>query len=412
MGLFSRPKHDKIIRPSSWPVYGADITQDTSTPAAALGIVDVFACVRVLADTLSSIPLVAYRSLPNGDRAPFAGRLADLLKRPGGDKDPSITQSDLLSTLMGHLALWGNAFLALYRDDFDNIDTIAPIPPWQVSVRLIDASPAYQWYSLQGIQNLDSRDLIHFRGLSTDGIQGLSTITQAAQALGLATSLRDHATNFAANGGRPSGILRIPGWRGRQSGESQDTRSDWESRFATPANSGKVLIIEGTEDVGWSPLAMSLEDAQFIQQRQMSTEEIARLFRIPPWMIGAPIVERGITYATTEGQAQAFLKFTLTPWLTRIEQGITNCVDLSPSTVFAEFQVDSLLRADLKTRADAYTQALNPVTGWMTRQEVRDLETLPREETQWTVPPVDKLSSETPPSPTMPQPSTVNGYGG
>lgn len=214
------------------------------------------------------------------------------------------------------------------------------------------------------------------RALSLDGVKGLSPIGQARKATALADSLATHADSFARNSGRPGGVLRIG------SIASADlTRTDLDAEIGKPEQSGRVLLLTGgtAGDVDFQQLTMSMVDAEFVAQRGLSTAEIAQIFRVPPWIIGAPSGD-SMTYANVEQQAQAFVTFSLLPWLRIIEQAITNDADLSPTTVFVEFLLDGLLRADSQTRANFYTAALSSSTGWMRREEVRRLENLPAED--------------------------------
>jgi HK97 family phage portal protein len=123
---------------------------------------------------------------------------------------------------------------------------------------------------------------------------------------------------------------------------------------------------------------MPLTDAQFLEQRKLSAVEVARIFRVPNWIVGAESGD-SLTYSNTTEQASAFIKFSLRPWLVLIEQALSADRDLMPANQYAEFLLDGLLRADAKTRAEIYTAALNPETGWMTREEVRRLENLETE---------------------------------
>jgi len=133
-----------------------------------------------------------------------------------------------------------------------------------------------------------------------------------------------------------------------------------------------------TGELSYQALALSMADAEFVAQRQLSTAEIARIFRIPAWMLGASSGD-ALTYSNVESQALAFVKFTLAPWLAIVEQALSADADLSPRNVYVAFLVDGLLRADAATRADVYSKALDPLTGWMSREEVRALEDLPAE---------------------------------
>lgn len=341
------------------------------TPQAAMRIADVFACVRALSDTAASLPLVAYRRTADGGRERFYGRLDALLSTPS----PGATTANLIGTLVAHSNLHGNAYLGKYRDERGTVVQVAPISPATVTVTVEGGEPVYTLMRKDGVSRHGRDDILHIRALSTDGIVGLSPIGQARQALGLAQSLATHADSFARNGGRPGGVLAIKGYDGARQQSDPDApdrlKSDFQEKF-TLENAGRVLVVSG-DQLDYQQLALSLADSEFVAQRGLSTAEIARVFRVPPWMIGAPSGD-SMTYSNTESQALAFVKFSLSPWLTLIEQVLSADTDLSPGTVYCEFLLDGLLRADTATRANVYAQALDRDSGWMTRREVRRLE--------------------------------------
>lgn len=362
------PVEDRALTRESLPgVMLPGAPGPTVTAHAALGIADVFACVRALADTAASLPLIAYRRTDAG-RERFAGRIGDLLAQPA----PGATTANLVGTIVAHLNLHGNAFVAKYRDDAGRVVQLGCLPPEAVTVAIEGGEPVYTVMRLSGVSRHGSADVLHIRALSTDGLLGLSPIRQARAALGLAQALIEHGQAVLDNGGRPSGILSARGQLTTDSAEQ--IRAGWQDRHG----SGKagVAVLEG----GWdfTPLAMPLHDAQYVEQRGLSTAEVARIFRVPPWIIGAASGD-SLTYSTVEGQAQAFVTFSLRPWLVTIEQALSADVDLAPASVYVEFLLDGILRSDHRTRADVYTQALHPETGWMTRDEVRRLENLATE---------------------------------
>ena len=164
--------------------------------------------------------------------------------------------------------------------------------------------------------------------------------------------------------------------------------------FVGTDNSGKLLLVTGSEDVQYEQFALSMADAQFVEQCQMSTQTIARIFRIPLHLIGAPLAH-SLTYANAEWESMEFLKFSIGPMLRLIEQAITSDPDLSPSTVFVEFDHDDLLRADCLTRSQVYTAAL--AGGWMTVDEVRQRENLPRLPASETPAPGPQIPTTPPP---------------
>jgi HK97 family phage portal protein len=381
MPFWRRRTEDRTLpREDTYPTLGPTYAEtvgvgqvESITPTAALRIADVWACVRVLADSAASLPLVAYRRSPNGDRERFRGRLANLLDRPA----PATTQANLVGQLVAHLLLHGDAFLGKYRDDRGTVVQLGALDPTAIQVEIRAGEPLYTLMRPSGVSEHGVEDILHIRSLSTDGVRGLSPIAQARAALSLNRSMGTHAESFARHG-RAGGVLRLSNIAASPEDEATDATVLTE-KLADPTKSGGVLVLTGSaDDVDFTQWSLSMVDAQWVEQRQLSTQEIARIFRVPPNMIGAPTGE-SLTYSTFEGQALAFVKFSLDPWLVLVEQSISSDPDLSPSSVYVEFLRDALLRADSKTRAEVYALALDPDRGWLTRDEVRKLENYPQE---------------------------------
>jgi len=343
------------------------------TPHTALSIADALACVRVLAESAASLPLIVYRRSGEGRVRVQEGRLTDLLTRPA----PATTQANLVGQLVAHLNLHGEGFLALYRDELGEVAQLGLLAPERMVVEILGGQPFYGYTDELGRQaTLSDRDVIHVRGLTVDGVRGLSPVSAAREALGLSAALAEQAARTVANDSRPSGILRLG--HGAED-RLQGLADAWRQRHGGPENAGRIAVVTG--DVEWVGVSMSAADAQFLEQRQLSTQEVARVFRVPPWMVGAPSGD-SMTYSNVESQALAFTTYSLRPWLTVIEQALSAHPDLCPpgSGLYVEFLLDALLRADSATRAAVYTAALNPVTGWMNRDEVRRAENLPAEQ--------------------------------
>ena len=338
-------------------------------PTSAMRIGDAFACVRVLADSAASLPLIAYRRTEQG-RVRAGGQAQDLIDAPA----PATTTASLVGQLMAHLNWWGNAFLGKYRDDDGRVVALGLLAPEAVSVKLVRGEPVYTVMAAEGVSNHTAADVLHVRApLSADGLLGLSPIRQGRDVLGLSRALTDHATATMLRGARLSGVLTTPKDVAIDPDEIDTIRAQIEGSWVGDENAGRIAFITG--GLGFTQLSMPLSDAQFVEQRQLSAQEIARIFRVPPWMIGAPSGD-SMTYSNVEAQAQAFVTFSLRPWLVAIEQAFTSDADLSVGTVYFEFLLDGLLRADSKTRAEIYALALDPERGWMTREEIRRLENL------------------------------------
>jgi HK97 family phage portal protein len=245
--------------------------------------------------------------------------------------------------------------------------------------------PVYTVLDGQGGRSVHGTDdVIHIKALSTDGLVGLSPVRQCRVALGLSQTLQEHAAGFFANGARPGGILRLqrfgvpaPGVAAPDgAGDLEQLRDTWNQSHRGTANAHRIAVVSG--EVDFTPLSMPMDDVEFLEQRKLSAVEVARVFRVPPHIIGASSGD-SLTYSTVESQALDFVKFSLRPWLVAIEQAFSADTDLFPPGAYVEFLLDALLRADSKTRAEVYTAALDPISGWMTRAEVRRLENLEAE---------------------------------
>ncbi len=339
------------------------------TTSNALRVSDAYACVRVLADSISSLPLHVYRRTPAG-RIPAGenARAVQLLNRPS----PGSTGVDLISQILVHLNVHGEAFCGKYRSDGEIVQ-LALISPESIQVDLHGQTIRYTLDTLQGRTEHGPDDILHIKGMSLNGLRGLSPVTQCRVALGLSSSLQASAKSFTENGSKPTGVLSVP--NGNQEALERISES-WKARHAGVDNHHKVAVVSG--DITFTPVAFSADDSQFLQQRELSAREVARIFRVPAWAIDAPTGD-SLTYANVQEQNRALLTHSLRPWIVRIERAISTDTDLCPGGTYVQFDLDGLLRADAKTRAETYTQALAPDTGWMQRSEVRELEDLPPE---------------------------------
>jgi HK97 family phage portal protein len=289
-----------------------------------------------------------------------------------------------VAQLMSHLALWGECFIGKIRDA-NGIIGLEALQPDRIMLKVVKGQPVYTFYGLLGevFDNLTTADVIHCRGwCQFDGVRGLSPIQACAEAFGLANTLTTAASATWANGAIPSGILTVTAGPGAQD-QANSLKAQWRESQGGAAQRGKVAVITG--DIGWQSVSMSLADAEFIAQQNLSLAEIARIFSIPPSRLNGPS-HGSLTYSTTLAESTSFVQNALAPRLRLIEAGITADPDLSPASTYCEFAVDGLLRGDSLTRAQIYTLALNPVTGWLRRDEVRELENMPKEDAPPTPP--------------------------
>jgi HK97 family phage portal protein len=346
------------------------------TARSTLAIADAYACVRVLADSAASLPLHVYRRLEDGSRERVRSTTAECLSNPA----PAVTQAGFIGHLMLTLALWGNAFVGVFRDGEGEVQQLGLLSPERVGVRIVGGLPLYDITRENGDrQTVGHHDVVHVRSnLSIDGIMGLSPVSQAREALGLSRALMEHGAASMQNGARIPGVLTVAGSGPDQEEVMGNLRTAFGARHSGPENAGRLAVL--SSDVSFTAVSMPMADAQFLEQREFSTREVCRLFGVPPWMVGTSSGD-SLTYSNTAEQARAFVTFSLRPWLVAIEQAFTANDALFPpgADTYAAFELDGLLRGDAAARAAVYTQALNPLTGWMDRAEVRALEDLPAE---------------------------------
>jgi HK97 family phage portal protein len=339
------------------------------SPTDSLQVADVFACVRVLAGAAASLPLVPYRRTSTGRVRLTSGMLYGLLQAPA----PATTQANLVGQAMAHLLLHGNAYLGKFRGSDGRLEQLGCLDPQNVTVELVAGMPRYTVTDpktgRQSIHGTD--DITHVRALGTDGLVGLSPLKECRLAVGYAHGMAEFAESFTRSGFRPSGILSVPS--GTPQGNVDQTLAALQERHEGARNAHRVAIVKG--EVAYTAMTGPLDDLQFAEQRRLSTAEICRIFGVPPWMVGASTGD-SLTYSNAEQQQLLFVTHSLRPWLVLVEQALSADPDLCSQNVYVEFLLDALLRADSATRADVYTKALSPLTGWLTREEVRRLENL------------------------------------
>lgn len=353
---------------------------DATSPDApsvrnAAGIADVFACVRVLVDGAEMAPLQTYRRATAGRERVTDAPSAELLDRPA----PGVTQPAFIGQLVANLALWGECFVGLFYAADGSVAQLRVLSPDAMEVELVAGEPRFKYLQGEGhiAENLTLDDVVHIRtGFTLDGIRGVSPIRMCREAMGLSKSLTDTASALWANGAVPGGILTVPNAPGGDD-QAQALAAGWSARHEGAKNRGRIAVVTG--EVDFKPVTMPLADAEFIDTQKLSTATVARIMRVPVWMIGAPVSDSSLTYATVSEQANAFVKFSLGPWLRLIEEGLSACEALFPQPAhYCRFNLDGLLRAEPAARAAFYTAALGE-NGWMTRAEVRALEDLPAE---------------------------------
>jgi HK97 family phage portal protein len=374
---------DRDLKPIELPVYAGEAALTTdpileASPYNALRIADAYACIRVLADTVSTLPIKVFRDTGTG-RVPVGpdARISRLLERPS----PGSTSADLLSLVMTHLNTHGNAFIGKFRGVDGEIVSLSLLPPDQVNVILRGQTISYMiWLPNQDRVEFSLADVLHIKGLSSDGLVGLSPVTSARLALTLSSNLQEASRQYFLNGSRPSGILSVTG--PQSDFTIEQVRERWDARQTGTTNLHRIAILSGAAT--FTPVSFNAADSQFLESRELSAREVARVFRVPSYLIDAePSHGSSRTYANVNQQNLAFVQHSLRPWLVRIERAFAADADLCPGGTYIQFSTDGLLRGDPDLRSQIYQRALGQTStgepGWLTRAEVRELEDLPPE---------------------------------
>jgi len=217
--------------------------------------------------------------------------------------------------------------------------------------------------------NLSPSEVFHVPGLGFDGLVGYSPIAMAKNAIGMAIACEEYGAKFFANGAAPGGVLEHPG----TIKDPQRVRESWQSTFGGSGNANKIAVLE--EGMKYTPISMSPEQAQFLETRKFQINEIARIFRVPPHMVGD--LEKS-SFSNIEQQSLEFVKYTLDPWVVRWEQTLnrTLLTESEKKDYFFKFSVEGLLRGDYETRMNGYATARQ--NGWMSANDIRELENLDR----------------------------------
>ena len=348
--------------------YGLELATSSGaavTEGNALKLSTVYACVRLLSESVASLPLHTYRRLERGKERADVGPLTELLH---DQPNPAMSSFVFRETLQGHLLLWGNAYAWIERASRGQIVALWPVRPDKVKAfPQKDGTVVYE-YDFRG-EKLKSAasSMLHFPGLGFDGITGYSPIGLMRQAIGLGLAAEEFGGRFFGNSAVASGVLSTPN---KLSDDARHRiKRSWEQAH-TGENRWSVAVLE--EGLTWQALGVKPEEAQFLETRNFQSQEIARAYGVPPWMVGVPVTG-SMTYSNVEQQQIAFVTYSLRPWLVRWEQELNRKL-FSDSNTFAEFTVDALLRGDTLTRYRAYE--IGRKTGWLSANEVRERENM------------------------------------
>lgn len=382
MGLFSnifkardKPQNRTIGSNYSF-FFGGTTSGKPVNEHTAMQMTAVYSCVRILAEAVAGLPLHLYKYTDSGGKEKALSHPLYFLLHD--EPNPEMSSFVFRETLMTHLLLWGNAYAQIIRNGKGEVIALYPLMPNRMSVDRDSSGALYYTYTkysdeaptMKGMTvTLRPSDVFHIPGLGFDGLVGYSPIAMAKNAIGMAIACEEYGAKFFANGAAPGGVLEHPG----TIKDPQKVRDSWNAAYQGSSNSHRVAVLE--EGMKYQPIGISPEQAQFLETRKFQINEIARIFRVPPHMVGD--LEKS-SFSNIEQQSLEFVKYTLDPWVIRWEQAISRAL-LRPDEkklYFAKFNVDGLLRGDYVSRMNGYATARQ--NGWMSANDIRELENLDR----------------------------------
>ena len=360
------PKNSSWFSPPSF-FFGTSSSGKAVNEKTALQTTAVYACVRILAETIASLPFHTYRYTLNGKEKAIEHPIYYLLH---SEPNPEMTSFVFRETLMSHLLLWGNAYAQIIRDGRGRVLGLYPLLPNKVIVNRNQHGELVYQYEKEGqTYFLRSYEVLHIPGLGFDGIIGYSPIAMAKNAVGMAIATEEYGAKFFANGANPGGVLEHPG----VVKDPARIRESWNAVYQGSSNAHRVAVLE--EGMKFQSIGIPPEQAQFLETRKFQINEIARIFRIPPHMIGD--LEKS-SFSNIEQQSLEFVMYTLDPWVVRWEQAIQRALftEKEKRQYFVKFNVDGLLRGDYQSRMNGY--AVGRQNGWLSANDIRELENLNR----------------------------------
>ena len=356
-------------------LFGRTTSGKSVNERTAMQTTAVYACVRILAEAVASLPLHVYEYQDDGGKKlvhdhPLYYLLHD-------EPNPEMTSFVFRETLMSHLLIWGNAYAQIIRDGAGRVLGLYPLLPDKMEVQRDDKGNIYYVYSRNSDENpmfkeygnirLKAEDVLHIPGLGFDGLIGYSPIAMAKNAVGMTLACEEYGASFFANGANPGGVLEHPGVLK----DPSKVRESWNSVYRGVSNAHKIAVLE--EGMKYQQIGIPPEEAQFLETRKFQINEIARLYRIPPHMVGD--LDKS-SFSNIEQQSLEFVKYTLDPWVIRWEQSLQRSLLLpgEKGKYFIKLNVDGLLRGDYQSRMNGY--AVGRQNGWFSANDIREMENM------------------------------------
>ncbi|MBR0102444.1 MAG: phage portal protein [Selenomonadaceae bacterium] len=353
-------------------LFGKSISGANVDEFSAMRVSAVYACVRILAESVACLPLHVYQQ-DGRNRTLAVDHPLYFLLHDSPNKE--MTAYTFKETLMLHLLTSGNTYSQILLGNRGEIRGLYPLQANRMTVKRNDSGKLIYTYRPTTGENehMKSPDeitfqreaILHIPALGFDGLIGYSPIAMARNAIGVAIATEEFGAKFFEQGARPSGILSHPGIIK----DFNKLREEWQKIYGGSSNTGKVAILE--EGMKYESIAIPPNDAQFLDTRKFQLNEIARIFRIPPHMIAD--LEKA-TFSNIEQQSLEFVKFSLNPWVIRWEQALCKALLLENERgkFFVKFNVDGLMRGDYQSRMQGYS--IGRQNGWLSANDIREME--------------------------------------
>lgn len=348
-------------------LYGtASVTGALVTADSAMRVAAVNAAVNVISKTMASLPLHVYERVGTGKTRAVSHPLYELLhSKPNSWQ----TSFEFRSMMQWHLCLRGNAYALIVWAGRDRVLELLPLHPDRMTVsQREDMSLVYEYQRTNGSRmEIPADEILHIRGMSSDGIVGRSVLEDARDVLGVAQATQEYAGRLFKNDATPGVVIKSPKPLGKEA--ANRLRESWNQAFSGAGNARRTAVLE--DGLTIERISMTADDSQFLETRKMSRSEIAGLFGVPAHMIGD--MDRA-TFSNIEHQGIEFATHCIRPWAVNWEQALGRALFVAPWQYFAEFNLDALSRGDIKSRYDAYAVGRN--WGWLSANDIRALENL------------------------------------
>ncbi len=354
-------------------LFGRTTSGKPVNETTAMQTTAVYACVRILSEAIASLPVHVYEYKDGGGKEMVIDH--PLYQVLHDEPNPEMTSFVFRETLMSHLLIWGNAYAQIIRDGAGRVLGLYPLLPNKMDVQRDDKGEIYYVYSRSSDENpnfkeygdikLQKEDVLHIPGLGFDGLIGYSPIAMAKNAVGMTLACEEYGASFFANGANPGGVLEHPGVLK----DPSKVRDSWNAVYRGTSNAHKIAVLE--EGMKYQQVGIPPEEAQFLETRKFQINEIARLYRIPPHMVGD--LEKS-SFSNIEQQSLEFVKYTLDPWVIRWEQSLQKALLLpgEKGKYFIKLNVDGLMRGDYQSRMNGYS--IGRQNGWLSANDIREME--------------------------------------